>query len=1170
MPKVANLLKQAKQGLEHSSADILKPMHQNAKFGGQTWLFAGLLVLFASPVLEAQTGSLGGQIFDAQRATVAGAQIQALNILTGENLRVASSEAGIYLFPNLPPGAYTISAEKSGFKRVLRSNVKIFASQRQTIDWHLEVGDTSQQLEIVAAPTLLDSNSSERGQTLTPRMYETLPRWSGGLQDPSAFLSFMAAVNVTSEVSIAGSVGRAREQLIDGGSNVIPESGGTVFTRPSAESFQEVRLLTGNYSAEFGRVGGGIEILTTKSGTNQWHGTLAYHLRRDIWNAAGWTVNQNRNNPAGFRPKDRTNASSGGTGGPVWIPRLYDGRNKTFFYFSSDHDLQPRGSQAVLNTVAAAPLRLGDFSQIPQLIFDPATTTVAGPNTTRMPFPRNTIPQSRFSRISTNILPFLPAPTGEGLNNNYSFVNSTELTNHVWAVKFDHALNDRNRFAYFHSGENQLADRTLDFSGPLGTGGQVSQRPLVIRASHTLILGPAMVLQSSYAYSRTAQLGSVPAQTGFASRAGFPGLSGSFDVTPRIQFAPADGYTAWGSTPTNGVGQDNHTHHLSQSLSWVKGKHVWKGGWDLRLLQTLAPRTGGNGNGTYSFARAQTASPAATATTGNSLASFLLGAPDSATLAVPPVEDFDIRYRYSSFFFQDEFKLHPRLTLNLGLRYEVPINWHMPSMSSVSLTALNPGAGNLPGAYVFPGKGPGRLGVTRFWPTDFSNIGPRLGFAYQPGTRTVLRGGFGIVYEATGNGGCACNVGSSSLLQANSNGFTAPFQWDNGIPVPAGFVPPPNLSPTAGIGQAVDYLGPTFGHAPHIFHWSFGFQREIGRFLIEAEYAGNRGFSLNSTVDLNQVNPSFLRLGNLLRRPISAPDVVAAGFSKPYASFPNEGTLAQALRPFPQYLSVLSRNSGHGRTWYDSASLKVQRRVGNWQFSTSYVRSKSLSLLTFRQTFTQTQVYAQDMYNLAQPKSYLPFDLPNVFNFISTYDLPFGRGQRFLGGANRLWNTLAGNWTIAQTHNYRSGGLLPVNCINTLGNGVLFTLLRACDSNPVSVLTGQSRTSLDPNQPDSRYFNGNAFSIPGQFAFGSSAPGHGRFRQPPVFTDNISITKQLVLLASGNDRTGLRLQFTANAFNALNRTNFGANGFIGNPNFGRATAPQNSPRLITLGLRVQF
>lgn len=635
-----------------------------------------------------------------------------------------------------------------------------------------------------------------------------------------------------------------------------------------------------------------------------------------------------------------------------------------------------------------------------------------------------------------------------------------------------------------------------------------------------------------------------------------------------IQFAAADAYTAWGMQQgkVNNGGQNNYTTQVNQGLTWIKGKHELKMGWDMRRLETLAHDLAGT-NGTYVFARNETANPAATGTSGNSFASFLLGQPDSATAAATPVQDAVIRYQYYAGYFQDNWRITSKLTLNLGIRYDIPINWYAPTMGSVSLTEPNPAANGYPGAYIFPGSGPNRIGVTRFWPTDHSDIGPRAGFAYQIAPKTVLRGGFGIFYEATSNGGCGCTTGANGSFAQISDGLNAPFQWDNGLPKPAGYQPPPFLTPNAGNGLAVDYMGPTFGIAPRIYTFSGNLQREVARFLIDVDYQGNRGYRLNSTVDLNQVNPAYLYLGSLLAQNITAPAVIAAGFSKPYPNF--TGTLAQALRPYPQFLNVFSRNSGQGQTWYDSASAKATRRIGNWQFTTSYVRSKTLGLLTYRQIFSQTQVYPQDMYNLNQAKSYLPFDQPNVFNFLSTYDLPFGTGKRFLSQSNRLLNAAVGNWTIADTHQYRSGALIGLTCADTLGNGVLFTDARMCNANGGAILTGQNRTSLDPNNPASIYFNAAAFSVPGQYSFGTSSQYNSKFRQPAVLVDNAALIKQLYLWPSG-DGSKVRLQFRADAFNPFNRTNFGVNGTVGNANFGRATGPQYGPRLITMGLRLYF
>ncbi|MDQ2944509.1 MAG: hypothetical protein M3Y27_00940, partial [Acidobacteriota bacterium] len=410
-------------------------------------------------------------------------------------------------------------------------------------------------------------------------------------------------------------------------------------------------------------------------------------------------------------------------------------------------------------------------------------------------------------------------------------------------------------------------------------------------------------------------------------------------------------------------------------------------------------------------------------------------------------------------------------------------------------------------------------------------------------------------------------TGANGSFQQVSDGLNAPFQWDSGLPKPPGYQPPPFLGPSVGNGNSVDYMGPTFGKAPRIYNWSFNVQREIKSFLLEAEYAGNRGHGLNSTIDLNQVNPSYLFLGSLLQQSITAPAVVAAGYKPPYPSF--TGSLAQSLRPFPQFLNVFSRNSGLGRTWYDAATFKVHRRFGMWQFTASYVRSKTLGQLTYRQIFSQSQVYPQDMYNLGQAKSYLPFDQPNVFDLLSTFDLPFGTGRHFLGNSNRLMNAVVGGWTIADTHNYRSGSLIALNCPNTLGNGVLFTDARLCNANGGDIRTGQSRTSLDPNNPNSLYFNAAAFSVPGQFSFGTSSQYNSKFRQPPIFVDNIAIIKQVYVWPRG-DGSRMWLQMRADAFNPFNRTNFGVNGTVGNASFGRATGPQYGNRIITIGARLFF
>ena len=504
-----------------------------------------ILLLSGLAYSQAQTGSLSGSVLDANDAAVPGASVDVRETRTGATAHTVSSDAGLYVFPSLAPGVWTVSAEKPGFKKLVRTEIEIFIAQRQALDLKLEVGDVKQSVEVAANQTLLETETSEKGQSLTPKMYQTLPLWSGGLQNPSAFLTYMSNVNSGGELSIAGSTGRSREQLIDGTSNVIPESGGTVFNPPSAEAFSEVKLIVGNYSAEYGRVGGGIEIFTTRSGTNGLHGTWSYSMRRDIWNAAGWSVNQNPANKPGFRPKDRLNATSGGVGGPVYIPKVYDGRNKTFFYFTSDNDLRPLTPTSIVNTVPTSQMTKGDFSQLAQVIYDPATTVGSGASATRTPFANNLIPTNRFSKISSNIIPSIPGPTGAALTNNHAFVNVSHITDHVTSLKIDHLFSPKNHISYFQSLDSQLTYGVSDFDGPLGTAlGNQYQKPRIFRVNHDYTFSPTVLLHTTYGYSRTVQIWFLDPQTGFASKVGFPGLTGDSDATPVIQFAAADAYTA--------------------------------------------------------------------------------------------------------------------------------------------------------------------------------------------------------------------------------------------------------------------------------------------------------------------------------------------------------------------------------------------------------------------------------------------------------------------------------------------------------------------------------------------------------------------------------------------------------------------------------------------------
>jgi hypothetical protein len=1161
-------------------------------------LFVLSVCLSAALYAQTTTGSVSGTVTDPNGASVPGARVVATDSASGRSFTATTTDAGIYVLPILPVGKYNLSAEHSGFKKSVQTDVEVRVALRETIDIHMEIGDVQQSISVAAEVPLLETTAPERGQNLSPQFLSNLPLFNGSLRSAETFVFYMPGVNNSSETSINGSGGRAREVEIDGASLTIPESGGTVFNFPGFEAYQEFKLITSTYNAEYGRLGGGLETFVSKSGTNQVHGSAFLNLKRDILDAAGWSVNQNRANPPGFRPKERFNEEGGSAGGPVWIPKVYDGRNKSFFFFTYAKIIQP--ASILLNSGLTVPTSLmtqGDFTQVAP-IYDPATTTTSGGVSSRMPFAGNLIPKTRWSKVAGNIVPLIPAPNTSAVTGNFNYTGSSITNDYIWSLKIDHSITPRHRLAFFLTHENQAVTTDQYFPGPLSNGLIQYQQPDNYRWNYDLLIKPTMLMHTTFGFTRQQQQWDNPLQKGFASKIGLP-QTGKADATPVIGFEtdmpsvglPAVGLLASAVLPGNNTtwgmdqgkvangGQWNWTTHFNSAVTWTRGKHEFKFGGDIRRLRTTGNDWAGT-NGFYYFSRVQTANPTALTTTGHSFASFLLGAVDVGAATATPVNIGQIRYGYHGAFFQDTWRLTPRLTLDLGARYEVPIGWHdvNGNYSSLDTNKPNPGANGLPGALIFAGVGTGRTGQKRLYPTDFSNLGPRTGFAYRLGDRTVLRGGFGIYYQTLGNGGCGCTDGFGGSYSQISDGLNPAFNWDNGgVQPPAGFKNPPFLDPSFDNFNAVTRMGPNYGHAPRIYNWSFTIQHEVRKFLFETAYVGNRSHGLNATVELNQLPTSYLQLGSLLGKNILDPAVVAAGYKEPFPGFAKGwgggATLAQSLRPFPQFGTISDYNAGIGRLWYDSLQSKVERRFGGWQFLASFVWSKNLDLMHYRQIFSQgTQVQAQDSYNINAAKSYSPFDQPRVLNVINSYQLPFGRGKKFLGSSSRVMNAFVGGWIISDIHQYRSSGLIEVQTPgNPLGPGQLFSrITNANVINGRAIRTGVSRTDLDPNNPNpsSWWFNTGAnapFALASPYTLGNAALYYGAFRNPPVFIDNISVVKNFAISES------IRFQYRADAFNAFNRTNFGGiNGTIGNANFGRPSGPQLGPRAITMGLRLEF
>jgi hypothetical protein len=1118
---------------------------------------------------------MSGTVTDPNGAVIPGAKVVATHEPTNRSFEAVATDAGMYVFPTLPAGPYSLTVTQPGFKKSVQTGIEIRVALRNSMDIKLAIGDVAESVEVKADITQLEMSTPMRGQNLSPQLVNSLPIFAGGIRSAEAFVGYMPGVNTVGEVSINGSIGRAKEIMVDGASLTLPESGGVVWYFPGFESFQEFKLVTSSFNAEHGRLGGGLELFVTKSGTNSLHGAGFLNLRRDIFNAAGWTTNHVVGRAPGYRAKERFNEEGGVVGGPVYIPKVYDGRNRTFFFFTYDKDVRPAAiSSAPGETVPTALMRTGNFTEV-ATIYDPATTS----GSVRLPFAGNLIPTARFSSISSKFLPVIPAANRAGVSANYDFLGSTKLNDYVATIKADHSINPNNRVSFWMARRNQVTSGSQYMPGVLSNMVDVINDPWWYRINQDWILSPTVLLHTTFGYTRDRNAWQPTNQQGFGSKAGFS-TTGVADITPYITWA-TDNLQWWSGNQgkvADGY-QQNWITHVNQQLTWTRGKHEFKMGWDVRRLRTIDNYSTFQ-NGQYNFSRVQTALPTALGTTGNAFASFLLGAVNEGTQMDQNYTLGQIRYSYHAGFWQDTWRVTPKLTLDYGFRYEVPIGWHMAdgNYSTLDPTLPNAGAGGLPGALIYAGSGSGRTGKKRLYSTDFSNVGPRAGFAYRLTGKTVIRGGFGIYYQSTGNGGCGsaagtggCIDGINGTYSSKSDGTNPAFYWDDsrGVPKPVGYKAPPRIDPTyVNFGNSVWHQGNNFGKAPRIYNWSFTVQHEFKNWLLESAYVGNRGHGLNSTIWMNQLPTSYLSLGSTLTTKLASTSY-AAPFSNFVSGWGNSATVAQSLRNFPQYGNIYSVNAGVGQTWYDSIQNKIERRFGALNLMGSYVFSKSLAMMTYRQIFAQAaNVQTQDAYNIKDAKSLMYMDVPNYVNIVTSYQLPFGKGRRYLGSASRALDLAIGGWMLSGTQQYRSGNLIQVVSATNQLASTIFSPLQKATPTGYAVRSGIGAGDLNPDVSTNRWFNYGAsapYANTAAYTLGTASIYDTHFRNPWYRTENLSISKNFAIWES------VRFIYRADAFNLFNRTAFGGvNGTIGNANYGRATGVQVGARVITMGLRAEF
>ena len=1208
-----------------------------------------LSVCFAVSVvgIHAQTsgGTIAGSVSDLTGALISNASITAVGADTGTVYKTVSTSAGLFRFPQMQLGRYNLSIIAPGFKRLDLSGILVTTGNVSPAEARLTTGGDNETVTVNSDAPLVETENSEVSNTISNRQIVDLPLSLGGQSAMRSVESFIFLAPGTVGPGTAGSTSGAfqaktaggqnfgTEELLDGIS-VRREDSNSAFDEhaPGVEALTELKVTTSIIPATEGRTTGGVENFSTKSGSNRFHGTAFDIFQNEDLNANDYfnklRIAQNPGDPVVFannqRQLDKKNDYGGSIGGPLFIPHLYRGRDRTFGFFSFEQFRQSEGGVAV-SSVPTAAVRMGDFSaQLTQNpdgvnidctgkqayvgeIFDPATTsTVFNPNLPtpavvpcRNPFPGNKIDPARFSTVATKALSYYPLPnTGAPgqLFNNYSYSTNFPLLNTTYTIRVDHNLTDKSKiFVTYTDRDNDITNGHPPYPGP-GGGVQVqSAFAKYLRVGNDYTITPTSFnhfvagFDRLYQFNRASSVGQSP---DFDALLGIGGLSGP--AFPSISFSSiVAGY--------NGLGYNNDSiqpvnlFEVTDTYTFSVGRHTLNFGLDFRKDQFSNEDKGAN-SGSFNFAQFQTAVTPNDTQTGDGFASLLLGQLDSGSASVQSRAP-RIGQAYYAAFVQDDFKVTQHLLLNIGLRYDIdkPRNEAHGDFSNFSPTLPNTAAGNIPGSLYFAGTGAGRIGGTgEFAKTYKKDFAPRIGFAYTPPNsngNTAVRGGFGIYYGALdySDFGSANQLGfTSSPSFHNGDNFTQAYcnatptagsttacnnvaGFDQAFPK---FTPPPNLDPAQGNGQslgnqlAAEYIAPSFGRPAAIYNWGLQVQQQLATDLIfTLGYIGTSGTHLHSDLlQINDLNPSYFSYGTAA---LSNDYSNTPGVKAPYAGF--SGSLAQALRPFPQYFDIYSgggiENLGHSS--YEALTAQLERRFHNGlNLLASYTWSKTLtdadSTMPAFSAFDGGGGSVQNPYNLKSEKAVSFQDVPQNFVVSYIYELPVGKNKRFLSHS-RVANAVLGGFQVGGIDRYVSGTPTAFACTQT-SIGASLACLRY-DIAPNFVDHSPGANTGDPTLR--HVFNKAAFTDPSSataIVLGTSPRVNAGYRTPLYKNEDFSITKNLVDFG----RFGT-VQLHVDLFNAFNRVDL--SGLVTDPragNFGAYTGDFGQATVRQFILRYAF
>lgn len=1149
---------------------------------------AGIVLSQFTAGAQTATGILQGLVVDSSDAAIPGAKVTIENQRTGVKQVLITNSEGHFVQPYLIPSEYRVLVEKPGFQQYVTSGVSLNVQQTVALEIPLKVGEISTTVEVSAAAAQLSTESSSVSTVISSKAVLDLPLNGRGVYG-LATLSPGVIPGGGSTPWLSGGRNASSEITIDGTSVIVPENNVSILDtgyQPIVDSVEEFSVITNSLAAEYGRTGGGVINVATRSGTNQLHGSAFDYLRNSALDANSWSNNRN----GAKRTPFHRNQFGGTIGGPVLIPGLYDGRNRTFFFFSEQSERRTSASNAN-PTVPIDAWRNGDFSGLkngngqPITIFDP-TNLVCSPNCVRAPFDGNRIPTNRFDKVALNLLKYWPSPNAVPTNQ-YTFQNNffssgASISNaDQFDSRLDHSINDSWRLwargSYFNNPQ-------VPFNGfgTLGTSsgdGPNWSTNYNVALNSVYTISPSTILNVNYGLARKVYH-RFPFSNGISlTDLGFPSAVQAEAAQQNLEFP---NISMGGNTSITGLGQATFTtlkiqsygHEIRTDLTKVLTKHTVKFGGEFRKLFMNFTQHG-QPSGQYNFGTnwtQQVPGAAASVTQGNGFASLLLGLANNGS-QISHTFSIATASAYWGMYVQDDYKLARNFTLNLGLRWDVdvPRTERYNRLSYFDITAPSPIAGKVPGL-----QQP-LVGAMKFVtpdhrhqvPTDLNNWGPRIGFAYNFASKTVFRGAYGIMYspsvlQASGTSGSSGTEGFDSTTGMNATfdnyrtiatTLSNPFPNGFNLPVGAGGGAATNLG--LGVGQSYfnDWVNPI------VQEWSANIQRDLGAgFVVEFGYLGNKGNHLidgESGTAYDQLPASYGALGSQLTQTVANP--FYGVITNPTSPLYQPTVLySQLLRPYPQYNGLSSFRKPGANSIYHAFTLRTEKRYSNGlNFLLSYTAGKLMDDASQTVTFLGAAGSKQDAYNRSAERSISAQDVSQRLVISSNYDLPFGRHRKFLSAMPSALEYLLGGWQVNGIATFQTSVPLQI----TQGNNTnLYSVGQRPNNN------GTSAKKDGPiDQRLTSYFDQSVFSQAPSFVFGNTSRTSPDLRGPGTRAFDGSLFKNFRF----HER--FAAQFRAEAFNLFNHptwNNPGAN--VTSPgSFGVITSASGN-RNVQLALKLNF